>query len=161
MPLQTIPVLAQDYPVFDWSQYQSSRDALVKDHPVADFTKETWNAIVDTLSDALADAGLEWDAKYTTADGAKVTKAYGALTATMFNSVRHNIDHPASIGWGWANNTAFRGYVGRENFRGHGQYGAACDLFYPEYIIELVRKLNLLIEIMRDTANTFPFQDFR
>jgi hypothetical protein len=153
MPLETIPVLAQDFPVFDWSQYQSSRDALVKDHPVADFRKETWNAIVDKLNDALRAAGMEWDNAYTTILGASVNEAYGALEAEMFNSLRYNIDQATPIGWRWANDPTFRGYVGRDDFRGYRWHGMDCDFVYPEYIIELVRKLNLMIDIMKDNAN--------
>lgn len=154
MPLQTIPVLEQDYPVFDWAQFQSSRDALVKDGYVIDFKKEAWNAIVDKLNDVLKEAGMEWDNAYTTILGASVREAYGALEAEMFNSVRYNIDQATPIGWRWANDPTFRGYVGREDFRGVSWYGNKADSVYPEYILELVRKLNLLIDIMKDNANT-------
>lgn len=153
MPLYNIPVLDKSYPLFDWSNYQSSKEALVKDHLVSGFAKETWNAIIDKLLETLTEAGLEWDDKYTSASEAKITEPYGALKAKMFNSVRHNIDFSAPVGWGWSNNIDFRGYVGRDDFKGYSVYGKDCDYFYPEYIIELVRKLNLLIEIMKDTAN--------
>lgn len=152
MALHDIPVLSTDYPVFDWDAYPNSLDALVQDGLVSNFPKETWNAIVQVLEDALNDAGLSWDSKYTSASEAKITKSHGALYADMVNSVRHNIDHPASLGWAWANNNSFRGYIGREDFKGYSKYGENSDYVYPEYIIELVRKLNLLIELMRYTA---------
>lgn len=157
MPLQNIPVLDENYPIFDWSEHQESKNALVPNNLVAEFTKETWNEIVDTLNNALLEAGLYWDSQYTTASGAKIYEPYGALSANMFNSVRHNIDRPASIGWAWANNANFRGFVGREDFRGYRDYGKNCDFFYPEYLLELVRKLNLLIGIMKDSANLTSF----
>lgn len=161
MPLQNIPVLDENYPIFDWSEHEESKNALVPNNLVSEFTKETWNDIVDTLNNALLEAGLYWDSKYTTASGAKIYKPYGELTAKMFNSVRYNIDRPASIGWAWANNENFRGFVGREDFRGYRDYGKNCDFFYPEYILELVRKLNLLIGIMKDSANltSLSFED--
>lgn len=161
MPLQNIPVLDENYPIFDWSEHQESKNALAPNNLVSEFTKETWNDIVDTLNNALLEAGLYWDSQYTTASGAKIYKPYGELTATKFNSVRHNIDRPASLGWAWANNENFRGFVGREDFRGYKDYGKNCDFFYPEYILELVRKLNLLIGIMKDSANleSFSFED--
>ena len=143
MPLSKIPVLAESYPLFDWSEYQSSRDALVKGTPTKKFAKEAWNAIVDGLAEALEAAGLDWDETYTTLEGAKITAAYGKLTAQKFNSVRHNIDRPAPLGWVWEWQTDFRGYVGRVDFRGRTDYGRDCDMVYPEYIIELVRKLRL------------------
>lgn len=152
MPLSTIPVLDESYPLFDWADYQSSRDALVSGTPTRYFAKEAWNAIVDSLNNALTAAGLSWDNTYTTVSGAKITQAYGKLTAQKFNSVRHNIDWPAPLGWAWARDENFRGYVGREDFHGRSVYGKACDKVYPEYIIELARKMNLLLEIMRDTA---------
>lgn len=153
MALQNIPVLSTDYPLFDWADYQSCRNALIPDGQTAEFKKETWNAIIDTLSAALAAAGIEWDSKYTTAAGAKITKEYGDLTAAAFNSIRHNIDKPLPIGWAWAWNPEFRGYIGREDFHGFDEYGASCDYVYAEYIIELVRKLNLLLEVMRGTKD--------
>lgn len=161
MPLQNIPVLDSSYPIFDWSEHQESRNALVPNNLVSEFTKETWNSIVDSLNNALLEAGLYWDSQYTTASGAKIYKPYGELTAKMFNSVRHNIDRPASLGWAWANNENFRGFVGREDFRGYRDYGKNCDFFYPEYLLELVRKLNLLIGIMKDSANfaSFSFEE--
>lgn len=152
MPLPTIPLLDKEYPLYDWSDWQSSRDALVKGTPTSHFAKEAWNAIVDSLSEALEGAGLAWDKTYTTAEGAKITEPYGKLTADKFNSVRHNIDWPAPLGWAWADREDFRGYVGREDFKGYQEYHKEADKVYPEYILELVRKLNFLLEIMRYTA---------
>lgn len=152
MSLDKIPVLDESWPLFDWEDWQTSRDALVKGTPTKYFAKEAWNAIVDGVAEALATAGLAWDDTYTTAEGAKITVAYGALTAEKFNSVRHNIDWPAPLGWAWAWNKDFRGYVGREDFQGRSTHGINCDAVYPEYIIELARKLNLLLELMRGTA---------
>lgn len=155
MALNDIPALNSDHPLFSWSDWPVSYNALVSNGAVNVFQKETWNAIVDTLHEALTAAGLDWDAKYTTVEGAKITEAYAPLTAAAFNSVRHNIDHPAPIGWAWARDESFRGYVGREDFVGYYQNRPhpTGDFVYPEYLIELVRKLNLLIEIMRGTAN--------
>lgn len=152
MPLPTIPLLDEEYPLYDWSGYQSSRDALVQGTPTKRFAKEAWNAIVDSLSEALEAAGLSWNESYTTAEGAKITEPYGKLTADKFNSVRHNIDWPAPLGWAWADREDFRGYVGREDFQGYQEHHKEADKVYPEYILELVRKLNFLLEIMRYTA---------
>ena len=152
MPLDKLPLLEEDYPLFDWGNWQSSREALVQGTPTKYFAKEAWNAIVDGVNNALTTAGLNWDNRYTSVEGAKITAAYGKLTANMINSVRHNIDWPAPLGWGWAKREDFRGYIGREDFRGLSGHGKACDKVYPEYILELVRKMNLLLELMRGTA---------
>lgn len=149
MALTDIPALASGYPQFSLADWPNSLAALVSGGLTAEFEKECWNAIISHLEQALTDAGLEWDSTYTTAEGAKITEAYGDLYANAFNSVRHNIDWPAPLGWIWDNNSGFRGYVGRENFRGVEQYGEkGADDVYAEYIPELIRKLNLLIGIM-------------
>lgn len=153
MPIDRIPILAEDYPLFDWDDYPLSYYGLGEGELVSGFQKETWNAIIDKILSALSAAGMSWDSKYTTASAAKITTAYGPLSATMFNSVRHNIDRPASVGWGWANNPNLCGYVGREDFKGYAEHGLSGDLFYAEYLLEMVRRLNLLLSIMKGTAN--------
>ena len=153
MPIDRIPILAEDYPLFDWNDHLLSYYALGEGELVSGFQKETWNSIINHTQAALKAAGMTWDSKYTTLAGAKVTEAYGPLSAKMFNSVRHNIDRPASVGWGWAYNPALRGYIGREDFKGYAEHGLNGDLFYAEYLLELVRRLNLMISIMRGTAN--------
>lgn len=152
MAISDLPVLPSTHPLFDWTNYQSSKDALVPGTSTRLFAKEAWNAIVDSLNNALTAAGLSWDNKYTTAEGAKITESPAQLTAQKFNSVSHNIDLPVSLGWQWAFNPDFRGYVGRENFYGQSTHGASADQVYAAYILELVRRLNVMIEVMRGTA---------
>ena len=152
MPLNQIPVLPESYPLFDWADYQSSRDALVKGTPTKQFAVAAWNALVDDLEGALSGAGIAWDETYTTAAGARISTTPGKLTSDAFNSVRLNIDRPAPLGWQWALNENFRWYIGREEMRGVATHGKDRDRVFPEYIIELARKLNVLIEIMRGTA---------
>lgn len=153
MPIDRIPILSEDYPLFDWDDHLQSYYALGQGELVSGFQKETWNAIIDKTLAALSAAGMSWDSTYTTAAKAKITEAYGPLSAKMFNSVRHNIDRPAPVGWGWANNPNLRGFVGREDFKGYTDYGLNGDLFYAEYLLEMVRRLNLLLSIMKGTAN--------
>ena len=149
--LLNIPVLSADYPLFDWRDWPDSYAALVPDGPTSEFEKECWNAIVDKLAEAFETAGIPWNNAYTTYEGTRITEEYGDLYAKMMNSLRHNIDHPAPLGgWNWACDSSFRGYIGREDFRGVDVYGEQdADDVYPEYFKELVRKLNLLLEIMR------------
>lgn len=153
MPIDRIPILTADYPLFDWDDYPLSYYALGQGELVSGFQKETWNAIIDETLAALRAAGMSWDSAYTSAANAKVTQAYGPLSAKMFNSVRHNLDCLTPIGWGWAKNPNMRGYVGRNDFNGYADYGLNGDLFYAEYLLELVRRLNLTLSIMRGTAN--------
>ena len=147
MPIDRIPILPADYPLFDWDDHLQSYYALGEGELVAGFQKETWNAIIDKTLEALEAADMNWSNKYCSHPAAKVTQQYGALSAKMFNSVRHNIDLPASVGWGWANNPKLRGYVGREDFKGYADHGLNGDFFYAEYLLELVRRLNLMLSI--------------
>lgn len=154
MALSNTPVLPADYDLFDWNDWPDSFAALVSGGPTSEFEKECWNAIVTKLAEALEDGGLSWDSKYTTAENALITEEYGDLYAAAINSIRHNIDHPVPLDWKWAKDRSFRGYIGREDFKGVDAYGEdEADDVYPEYIIELVRRLNLLLEIMRCDGN--------
>lgn len=153
MALTEIPALDESWPLFDWADWQSSKDALVPGTPTRYFAKEAWNAIVDSLAEALEAAGLEWIGGYTdTPEETKITTPYGKLSARKFNSVMCNIDRPAPLGWAWESNPDFRGYRGRMHLWGPSSSIEGVDKVYPEYILELVRKLNVLLEIMRGTA---------
>lgn len=150
MAVSNIPVLSPDYLPFDWNDWLNSLAALVPGGSTSDFEKECWNAIVSKVADVVIDSGLDWDSKYTTIAGAKITEVYGDLYAKAFNSLRHNIDNAVPVlRWGWANDPAFRGYIGRKDFRGVDEYGEnAADDVYPEYFIELVNRLNFLITVL-------------
>lgn len=152
MGFDTIPALPADFPLYDWTNWQQSLDALAPGVKTKQFQIAAWNAIVDSLADAITAAGQTWDTTYTTAAGAKITASDPKLYASKFNSVRLNIDRQMHLDWPWAVRTDSRGYVGREDFQGRQDVGKACDKVYPEYILELVRKLNLLLEIMRGTG---------
>lgn len=154
MALNDIYVLPSDYPLFDWFDWPDSEAALVPDGYTHEFKKEAWNAIVNHLAVALNEAGESWDSKYTSSDGAKISEAYGALYADAINSICYNIDNAVPVlRWGWAHDQNFRGYIGRKEFRGVIEYGdKGADSVYPEYILELVRRLNFLIQIMTGEA---------
>ena len=152
MGFDTIPAIPADFPLYDWSDWQQSRNALAPGIKTKQFQIAAWNAIVDGLANAITAAGQTWDTTYTTAAGAKISFSDAKLYARKFNSVRRNIDRQMHLDWPWAVRTDSRGYVGREDFQGRQDVGKACDKVYPEYILELVRKLNLLLEIMRGTG---------
>lgn len=159
MGLKKIPVLPEDYPLFDWADWQSSRDALVKGGPTRRFASECWNAIVDTLADALEAAGLEWDpggfedGRYSySVEDIKMDKDKRLKSSSM-NRMLANIELIIRFGWGWEVDPSFRGYTGFNHFR-EFPWRDGKDKVYPEYIIELVRHLNFMLEIMRGTAQT-------
>ena len=155
--------LVASYPLFEWdksngvataAQTQKAYTAAAEQGQCADFSRYVWNDIVDTLGRLLADLGLSWDARYTSQAGAKITALYGPLTAEKFNSVRHNIQAVAFTTWRWQFDYLKEGYTGRNDFRGVSVYGTNSDRVYGWYIIELVRKLNVAIELMRGTWPT-------
>lgn len=151
MDIETLPILPSDYPLFDWSRFQSSYDALYEGGEVAAFKKEAWNAIVDSLDSLLDEVGIEWDDQYAGLFLTKVTAEYGAFFAEQFNSVVKNIENIFPSSWRWAFDESFRGYIGRKVFKGDLKYGDGADLLYPEYIKELVRRFNVSIEVLRGT----------
>ena len=136
-----IPALSSNYPLFEWTDYPGQKSALVSGGMVDEFEKETWNAIVNTLGDALDDAGIEWDATYTTQSGARITAEDKDLYAVKFNSVAHNVNHLLPLHFAWKDEPDSRGYVGKMAF-------SKGDNVYPEYILELVRKINSFIGIL-------------
>ena len=155
--------LVESYPLFEWdksngvataAQTRKAHTAASEQGQCADFSRYVWNDIVDTLGKLLADLGLSWDGRYTTQTGAKITALYGQLTAEKFNSVRHNIQVVAFTTWRWQFDYLKEGYTGRNDFRGVRVYGTNSDRVYGWYIIELVRKLNVAIELMRGTWPT-------
>lgn len=152
MALHKIPVLPADYPLFDWADWPESRAALVERGPTNAFQMACWNAIVTHLAEALEAAGEEW---YTgednagnygyTAEQTKITD--GILYADKMNRMISNTYGRIPLQtWLWAYDTSYRGYTGMVYFNKH-----AHQIVYPEYITELVWRINQMIEIMRGT----------
>lgn len=139
MALQKLPAVA-GIENFDWAGHEDSRAALFSGGPTGDFRKETWNAIVDTLALALAQAGFSFDPA-----ACRITQSYGPLTAEAFNRVVAAMTLPAPLRWAWENREDFPGYVGRRAF----EKGEAV---YAAYLWELVRRLNLLLDILKNQA---------
>lgn len=160
--LETIPILPPDYPLFDWADWPQSRAALQSGVSTSRFQKDAWNAIVYALDNALKTAGADPQLLYSLEDSL-IPISYGRLKASAFNGVRHHIDQFTPLPWPWAVDPSSRGYIGTKWFRGttieYDETGAISkikqgDEVYPEYILELARRVNLLLELMRGTADT-------
>ena len=160
--LETIPVLPEDHPLFDWADWPTSRAALQSGMATSRFQKDAWNAIIDALGNALELAGIGWQEPYKIEDS-KMLTPYGRLQARDVNIVRSHVDLITDFPWPWEADPNFRGYLGTKWFKGttiaYDENGAISQIFpgdevYPEYILELVRRINLLIELMRGTAST-------
>ena len=154
MGMHTLPLVPETQNLYDWAEHEQSYNALKPGTKTTEFTKEAWNWIALTLQLALLNADLEWDDKYTTYSGTMIRAEDPRLTARKFNSIAWNVDRLFPIVWGWASDPNHRGYVGRLEFHGRSQYGNDCDKVYPEYILELVEKVNFIIELMRGTWPT-------
>lgn len=164
-------LIQSDYPLWTWEgsngnatadQTRDAFDAVSNRGETAEFSHTVWNDLVDTLDTLLTAVGQSWDNKYTDASGAKVHEANGILTAKQFNSVRFNIENAVYTTWKWEFDYTKIGYVGRNDFKGVSDVGERrgrqADIVYGWYIIELARKLNLLIEFLRGTAETYEMR---
>lgn len=160
MILDKLPLYTVSSIRFPWDNHSESRAALVSNGLCAAFSHETWNEIVNLVyahrynilyaDGVYPDTSKIWDNKYTAYIDTLMNPG-DALTAAMFNSVRHNAEALFAIGWGWAFDPDFRGYVGRKDFRGLSS--GAADLVYPEYILELVRGIDFLNDVLCGTAD--------
>lgn len=152
MALKTIPLLPEDYPLFSWDDWPDSLAALVPGGPTKNFEMACWNALVSYLSDALTDAGLSWatgadkggNGGYT-AEETQITD--GIFRLYKFNQMVFNTYARVPLySWLWVKDETFRGYEGYIYL-----YEYKRHYVYPEYITELVYRINQLVEIMRGT----------
>lgn len=148
-----MPVLPPNFALFNWDDWPTSRSALVSGGMTHEFQRGCWNSIVDTLYNAFMDAGLHWWGDLVEgglkAEDTKILLPYDGLYAYKINALLDEIYRKAKFPFVWENDRNFRGYVGRRHFVGVSEVGEEADLVYPEYILELVRRLNLLLQIMR------------
>lgn len=160
--IQGLPLLPAEWVGWDWAisngnataeQTQIAYDALLNQGQCALFSRLVWNDIVDCLAIALEVGGIGWNDKYCSAEGCKINVQYGGLTATAFNSVRHNIDRFGIVHWTWATRETKEGYIGRAEVRGFETYGGLSDKVYGWYLIELTKRLNTLLDVLKDTAD--------
>lgn len=152
MPIGVLP----DYPLWSWeasngsatdAQVQAAYNAIRNQGYTRDFSRLVWNDLVSLLSDAITAAGLTWDDKCTTAEGAKISEdGDGTLTAAMFNSVTHNLDqiNPGFL-WEW-DKTQDPGYTGRLAFQ-------SGEKVYGWYLEELALVLNIFLALLRGDEN--------
>lgn len=148
MAVSTLPLLPADYPLFDWADWPTDRAALVELGETQNFRAACWAAIVETLIDALDTAGIAHEDDLELVDG--------LLYAYKFNALLDTIADAADLNWRWAYDPTYRGYIGREKMIGTGDAGSETygDIVYPEYILDIAARVNLIIELLRGTAET-------
>lgn len=118
----------------------------------SEFKAAVWNALCNKLYQTMNAMSLSWDNKYTTYSEVLLSGTYPTLTAQIFNSVRHNIEVYVPTTWKWVFNRTYEGYIGRLDFRGVSSTSNP-DTLFGSYILEIARKLNLLISIYKNEAS--------
>lgn len=163
--LQTMPVLPGDYPLFDWADWPQSHAALAPGIPTTRFEKKCWNAIVDTLGDAMEAAGLDF---YKSEEGFVPEnihipgKRYGVLTADRMNDLIWAIDDVVHFNWPWQTDVMHPGYVNKWDYIDHGFFGKRtnnkkeANIIYAQYILDIVHRLNLILQLMR---GNYPYHN--
>lgn len=160
--IRDLPLLPSDWDNWDWTlsngvataeQTQNAYNAVLNQGECASFSRLVWNDIVNCLVVALEVAGISWDNKYCSAEECKIDIQYGIFTATMFNSVRHNIDRFGIVHWTWSTIETKEGYIGRIDMRGVEQYENMYDTVYGWYLLELTKRLNTLLNVFKDCAD--------
>lgn len=120
-------------------QTQTAYAAAASKGMTASFSRFVWNDLVELLASTVS----MWNPKYTETDDTLMAMPYEDLTADRFNSVVHNIGNPWMF---WNYKTDREGYLGRLTVRGVKDSGESADTVYGEYLIELAKKLNVLID---------------
>lgn len=147
--------LSSGFQYWDWNKDDDTIKAyyavLTKNY-TREFKASVWNNLCFKLKSALSAMNLEWDTKYSNFADVILEGSYPVLTARMFNSVRHNIEVHVPTTWKWAYDRAFDGYVGKIDFIGAID-SRNPDTLYGSYILEIARKLNILISIFKNYAS--------
>lgn len=147
--------LPTSFEAWNWSKDDDTIKAYYaisnKDY-TSEFKAAVWNSLCNKLYQTLNAMSLSWDDKYTTYTGVLLSGSYPTLTAQIFNSVRHNIEVHVPTTWKWVFNRSYEGFVGRLDFRGSSTTSNP-DTLFGSYILEIARKLNLLISIFKNDAS--------
>lgn len=160
-------VLPSDYPLFDWADWPKSRAALVPGGVTRNFERDCWNALMDHMNAAAEDAGFSFydsEAGYGELDLKMLTGAFGRLTADRMNAVVAAFDKFLPWPWIWKferdppypypSYGLAEGYWSSSYFIGASDpHNRKPDTVYPEYILGLARRVNMLIRFMR---NDYP-----
>ena len=127
-------------------QMKAAVEVLSNCGTTAGFFHPVWNDLVDKVNETAKALRHGWCNAPMKVDELKIAEAYRPLTAKMFNTLVYNTHYPV---WSWQSE------LGRTEFHGvetHGEAGA--DIVYGRYFYELTERLNLVIAILNDTADS-------
>lgn len=137
------------------AETSASFASLVSEGLVENFHWKVWNDFVNKVNETRIETGQAWKSAYATKAQALVAGIYSDLTVASFNSLVQNLDYPF---WNWAHLPGSPGYLGRLLMRGTATMGNNADDVYYQYILELARKLNLVIGIYNNTGQLTPLE---
>lgn len=80
------------------AQTKAAYDALINKGPLSDFSYRVWNDMCGKVIEIENALGQTWSTKYAQYADTKMTTSDKRLTATRFNSLRHNIGRSYSTG---------------------------------------------------------------
>lgn len=131
-------------------QMKAAVEVLSNCGTTAGFFHPVWNDLVDKVNETAKAMRHGWCNAPMKVDELKIAEAYRPLTAKMFNTLVYNTHYPV---WSWQSE------LGRTEFHGvetHGEAGA--DIVYGRYFYELTERLNLVIAILNDTADSIKLR---
>ena len=131
-------------------QMKAATEVLSNCGTTAGFFHPVWNDLVDKVSEVANALRRGWCNAPLKVDELKIAEAYRPLTAKMFNTLVYNTHYQV---WSWQSE------LGRTEFHGvetHGEAGA--DIVYGRYFYELPERLNLVIAILNDTADSIKLR---
>ena len=131
-------------------QMKAAVEVLSNCGTTAGFFHPVWNDLVDKVSEVAIALRHGWCNAPLKVDELKIAEEYHPLTAKMFNTLVYNTHYPF---WSWQET------LGRTEFHGvetHGEAGA--DIVYGRYFYELTDRLNLVIAILNDTADSIKLR---
>ncbi|CDA72283.1 unknown [Ruminococcus sp. CAG:579] len=131
-------------------QMKAAVEVLSNCGTTAGFFHPVWNDLVDKVSEVANALRYGWCNAPMKVDELKIAETYHPLTARMFNTLVYNTHYPV---WSWQET------LGRTEFHGvetHGEAGA--DIVYGRYFYELTERLNLVIAILNDTADSIKLR---
>lgn len=127
-------------------QMKAAVEVLSNCGTTAGFFHPVWNDLVDKVNETAKAMRHGWCNAPMKVDELKIAEAYRPLTAKMFNTLVYNTHYPV---WSWQET------LGRTEFHGVETHGeAAADIVYGRYFYELTERLNLVIAILNDTADS-------
>lgn len=131
-------------------QMKAAVEVLSNCGTTAGFFHPVWNDLVDKVSEVANALRHGWCNAPLKLSDMQISEAYHPLTAKMFNTLVYNTHYSV---WSWQSE------LGRTEFHGvetHGEAGA--DIVYGRYFYELTERLDLVIAILNDTADSIKLR---